>query len=94
VMLVSVLCAPYAWFTDESVLLPAVLAGMYRAMESRRSLVPIVVFAIAALVELYADVRITAWYYMWTAPAWLAWFVYATRGSAVPAKQTAMLNAR
>jgi hypothetical protein len=92
VMLVSVLCTPYAWFTDESVLLPAVLAGAYRAAETRRSLVPIAVFVIAALIELYSDVRITAWYYMWTAPAWLAWFLYATRGSAVQTKQAAVLN--
>jgi Glycosyltransferase family 87 len=94
VLLVSVLCTPYSWFTDESVLLTAVLAGVYRALESRRSLVPVVLIAIGALVELYANVRITAWYYMWTAPAWLAWFVYATRGGAITAKQPEVLNCR
>lgn len=78
VLLVSVVCAPYAWITDESMLLPAVLFGVFRSLDARRSLLPIALFAGVALVELFADVRITSWYYTWTAPAWLAWFVYAT----------------
>jgi hypothetical protein len=84
VLLVSVLCAPYAWLTDEAVLLPAVLVGVYRAVDGRRSLLPIAVFSAAALIELYADVRITSWYYTWTAPAWLAWYLYATRRGTAP----------
>lgn len=79
VLLVSVLCAPYAWFTDEAALLPAVLFGVYRAIETRRSLIPIAAFTAIALIELYANVRITAWYYIWTTPAWLAWHLYATQ---------------
>lgn len=83
VLLVSLVCAPYAWFTDEAVLLPAVLLGLYRALHSRHSsiplaVMPLAVFVAAALVELFADVRITAWYYCWTAPAWLAWYLYAS----------------
>jgi len=79
VLLIGVLCAPYAWITDEAVLLPAVLIGVYRARATGRSPIPIAVFAGAALIQLYADVRITSWYYIWTAPAWLAWWIYATR---------------
>jgi hypothetical protein len=78
VLLVSVMCAPYAWVTDEAVLLPAVLVGVYRAIEARRSLIPIAIFGVGALIELYANVRITAWYYTWTTPAWLVWYLYAT----------------
>ena len=78
VLLVSVMCAPYAWLTDETVLLPAVLVGVYRAIEARRSLLPIAIFGAAALIELYANVRITSWYYTWTTPAWLGWYLYAT----------------
>jgi hypothetical protein len=36
VLLVSVLCRPYGWIFDESVLLPAVMTGMFRARESGR----------------------------------------------------------
>jgi hypothetical protein len=88
VLLVSVMCAPYAWLTDEAVLLPAVLVGVYRAIDTRRSLLPIAIFCAAALIELYADVRITSWYYTWTTPAWLAWYLYATRSSIAKAKSS------
>jgi hypothetical protein len=84
VLLVSVMCAPYAWLTDEAVLLPAVLVGVYRAIDARRSFVPIAIFGAAALIELYANVRITSWYYTWTAPAWLAWYLYAIRKKDAP----------
>jgi len=78
VLIVGVLCAPYAWVTDETVLLPAVLLGVYCARATGRSLIPIALITAIALVELYANIRITSWYYVWTTPAWLAWFVYAT----------------
>ena len=77
-LLVSVLCAPYSWFTDESVVLPAVLAALYRAVESKRSVLPIAAFAATALIELFAGLGITDRYFLWTAPAWLAWYLYAT----------------
>ena len=88
VLLVAVMCAPYAWLTDEAVLLPAVLLGVYRVRDNGRSLLPILLFAAAALVELFANVRITAWYYTWTTPAWLAWYLYATSGSTASRKDT------
>jgi hypothetical protein len=93
VLLVSLLCAPYAWLTDEAVLLPAVLFGVYRAIGARRSLIVIALFVAAALVELFADVRITAWYYTWTTPAWFGWYLCANRPRrATPARneQTAV----
>lgn len=85
VVLLGIVCAPYAWLTDEAVLLPAVLLGVYRARATGRSLLPIALFAVVALIELYANVRITSWYYTWTAPAWLAWFIYATPSTEGPA---------
>jgi hypothetical protein len=77
-LVVSMLCAPYAWFPDESIVLPAVLAGLYRAAESHRSLVPIGLIGGVALIEVAAKVQITSNSYLWTAPAWLAWYLYAT----------------
>jgi hypothetical protein len=35
-LLVSVMCRPYGWFFDETVLLPAVMTGVFRAKESGR----------------------------------------------------------
>jgi hypothetical protein len=79
VLLVSMLCTPYAWFTDESILLPAVLVGVYRATGAGRSLVPLYLIAGAALIELLAQIQLTTPGYIWTTPAWLGWYLYATR---------------
>ena len=89
VLVVSLLCAPYAWITDEAVLLPAVMVGIYRAVEAKRSLVPIAVLGGVALIELFAGIRVTAWYYLWSVPAWLAWFLYATRQRSAAAEDAA-----
>jgi hypothetical protein len=77
-LLVGALCTPFGWFTDETMLLPAVLAGLYRAVDARRSFLPLAVFAGVALIEVLASVQITSPYYLWTTPAWLAWYLYAT----------------
>jgi hypothetical protein len=78
-LLVSVLCTPYSWFSDEAVLLPAVLAGVYRATETRRSLIPLYVVVGLALVEVTAQAQLTTPDYLWTPAAWFAWYLYATR---------------
>jgi hypothetical protein len=78
VLLVSVVCAPYAFFYDEAILLPAVLVSVYRADSLRRSLLPFALIAGAALFEVMAAVQLTSPFYLWTAPAWLAWYLYAT----------------
>jgi hypothetical protein len=77
VLLVSAVCTPFGWFTDESMLLPAVLAGLYCADESGRSLLPFGLFAGAAIIEMTAHVPISSMFYIWTTPAWLAWYLYA-----------------
>jgi hypothetical protein len=84
-LLVSVACAPHAWFTDEAVLLPAVLVAVYRADALDRSLLPFGLATGAALIELLAGVQLTTPFYLWTVPAWLAWYLYATRGRSIVA---------
>jgi hypothetical protein len=79
VLLVSVLCSPYALFTDEAMLLPAVLIAAYRAQAAGRSLVPFGLAAGIAIFEVFLNVQITSVYYLWTVPAWLVWYLYATR---------------
>ncbi len=79
VLLVSLMTAPYAWFTDESMLLPAVLSGLFAALDHKRSILPLAVIGGAALVEVLASVQILTLYYLWTTPAWLIWYLYATR---------------
>lgn len=81
-LLVSVLVAPYAWFTDESVLLPAIMAGLYSARTSRASINAFGVLAGIALLEVIAGVPLTSGYYAWTAPAWLVWYLIASSRAA------------
>jgi hypothetical protein len=88
VMLVSSLCAPYAFFYDEAVLMPAVLAGVYLAANAQRSLLPLMLISAIALTETCAEVPLTSASYLWTAPAWLAWFLYASRRRNAPAEET------
>jgi hypothetical protein len=87
VLLASAACTPYAWFSDETVLLPAVLAGVYRVVDSRRSLLTLGAIGGVALIEVFAEVKMTSAFYLWTVPAWLAWYLYAFRTtSALPGK--------
>ena len=77
-LLVGAICTPYSFFTDEAMLLPAVLAGLYRQVAGRRQFWPLIVIAGAALAELAMNVTIVSRGYLWTTPAWLAWYLFAT----------------
>jgi hypothetical protein len=77
-LLVGAMCTPYGFLYDESMLLPAILAGAYRCMELRRPLWPLAVLAGAELLELGMGATIVSPYYLWTTPAWLCWYLYAT----------------
>lgn len=75
-MLVSVLAAPYCWVFDQSVAIPALLHGAYLV----RSRILLTVLALASLVMevgLVAGVKLPSPFYLWTAPAWLAWYLFA-----------------
>lgn len=77
-LLVGAMCTPFGWLTDESMLLPAVLAGVYCALAAHRSLWPIAIAAAAALLEFFYGPKITTPWFLWTTPAWLCWYLYAT----------------
>jgi hypothetical protein len=79
VLLISAVCTPYGWFTDEAMLIPAVLAGIYRADKSGRSLLPFGFIAGVAMLEVFAKLSVSSIYFLWTTPAWLGWYLYATR---------------
>ena len=80
-LLVGAVATPYGFNSDEAIVLPAVLAGLYRVLDERRSAVPLLLLGGAALIEgAVAKVPLGSFYYVWTAPAWLAWYIYAFRG--------------
>jgi hypothetical protein len=78
-LLVSDFCAPYGYFTDECILLPFILAGLYHAEKLQRSVLVLAVINVAALIEVFSDVNIISPWYLWTVPAWFTWYLYSTR---------------
>lgn len=78
VILVSLWLAPYAWFTDETALLPPILAALYTLDRTRRPIWPVAIPAAVALVEVLSHVPLTSGLYIWTSTAWLAAYVYVS----------------
>jgi hypothetical protein len=78
VLIISVGCAPYAWFTDESLLAAPVLAGLYRGHSSGRSILPLALINFVLIAEIFKGYWITTPYFVWSVPAWLAWYLYAS----------------
>jgi hypothetical protein len=78
-MLVSVLLAPYTWLFDQSILIPALLHAAYFT----RSRNVLGFFALASAVINIGALRgmalLHSEFFIWTAPAWLAWYLYATK---------------
>jgi hypothetical protein len=77
-MLVSLAVAPYSWFMDQSVLLPALLHTLY----GTRSRTLIAAFAlISAVIELLNIRGISlgnSLVYAWTPLVWLAWYLISS----------------
>jgi hypothetical protein len=74
-VLVSLLVAPFGWIFDQSLALPAVLWGASRT-SSQLMLSALALIYIAVELQLvHFDLHSTAW--LWTTPAWLAWYLFA-----------------
>ncbi len=71
-LLVSIAVAPYAWFTDQAIVLPAFMGSLYLRDQSGRSLLPLLVLSGIALIEVLAGIMPNSPLYLWTS---LAWFV-------------------
>jgi hypothetical protein len=76
-VLVSLLFAPYVWFYDQCLAIPALLDGAY-ATRSRAFLVVLALMILVADAEFFA-VKVTSLLWLWTAPAWFAWYLLASR---------------
>lgn len=74
-MLVSIFVAPFGWIFDQSLAIPAVLFAASRT-SSRIVLSALALIFIAIEIELINfDLHSAA--YLWTAPAWLVWYLFA-----------------
>jgi hypothetical protein len=76
-LVVSVACAPYSWYTDQPILLAPIVAGLNASEKSIRSLALFAAIAGAGLIALVVDIKLLSAFFVWTAPAWLVWYAYA-----------------
>ncbi|HEX3661139.1 MAG TPA: glycosyltransferase family 87 protein [Acidobacteriaceae bacterium] len=83
VVLVSLAAAPYCWVLDQSVALPALL---FAAVSTRSRAALAVLGVIYLLLELqpmlFSPGLNSAWY-LWPAPVWIAWYLWARRSSSI-----------
>jgi hypothetical protein len=78
-ILLSILFAPYSWFTDEVVLLPSILFALSYPQKRRYSnWILLLINTIALWIVLARQSPLESHAYLWTPLAWLAWFLYAT----------------
>lgn len=79
-MLLSLLAAPYSWFYDQCVAIPALLHGAYLT-RYRWMLTILAVLIVLVDVEM-CKVHVLSPLYLWNVPVWLAWYIIA-RATAV-----------
>lgn len=75
-MLVSLAAAPYCFVYDQGLAIPAVMDAGYST--HRRWLITVMGAAIAILDVQLCYMKIVSISYLWTAPAWLVWYLMAT----------------
>jgi hypothetical protein len=76
-MLVSILVSPYGWLTDQTLVIPALLVGIYRAT-SREQLGVLALASAAIEIAQLASKGMHSAFYLWTTPFWLGWYLYVT----------------
>jgi len=79
VVMVSVLAAPYSWVSDQCLLLAAVLWAIFHAGKRGRTLLLFLLIDGVMLAQVLTLQSMTSFWFVWTAPAWLAWYLYAAR---------------
>ncbi len=75
-ILVSVFVAPFGWIFDQSLAIPPVLFAVSRS-QSRIVLSLLALIYLAIEIEIVSPFALASAAYLWTAPAWLAWYVLA-----------------
>ena len=78
-LMASVWSAPYYWFTDETVLVPAVLRAVYLNAERTWRLMAFAAIDAVPLLMIGFNLQLNEGWYIWTSSAWLAWYLWATR---------------
>ena len=78
-MLVCIFTSPYSWFSDEIVLLPALVFALQLADKRKYSAWLLLAINTAALYIVLVDhAALSSHAYIWTPLTWLIWYLYAT----------------
>jgi hypothetical protein len=93
-LVVSLWAAPYSWFTDEILVAPALLRGIYRSTEHNRRMAIFGALDAVALILLACNLPLHTGVFVWTPTAWLAWYLWANRpvSEAVVAERPAVYS--
>lgn len=83
-LVVSVLTTPYAWLTDEVVLLPAILQAAVWVYQTRATmkigtrlaLLTFILLDVLLLLILKSKIPFATGIYFWSSMVWFAWYVY------------------
>lgn len=92
VLLVSLACTPYSWYTDQAIVFPTVAMVLASSRRPARALISFAALAGAGLISVMAEIPLTSGFYTWTAAAWLLWYLYAKRDCALGRKELAPEN--
>lgn len=77
VVLVSLFAAPYAWFVDQSILVSPLLNAVYQTT-SRVKIGVLMLASFLVVIQVLLGIGIHSAFYLWTAPAWLTWYLWAS----------------
>jgi hypothetical protein len=75
-MLVSIFVAPFGWIFDQSLAIPAILFAVSRN-PSRLMLSVLALTYMAVEIQIISHFGLHSAAYLWTAPAWLVWYLFA-----------------
>ncbi|HTV81746.1 MAG TPA: glycosyltransferase family 87 protein [Acidobacteriaceae bacterium] len=75
-LLVSLVVAPYCWINDQCLALPALLLAASRT-SSRGLLATLGGLCFLVAFQVFAVGHLDSSWYLWPAPAWLAWYLFA-----------------
>lgn len=74
-MLASLLTAPYCWFYDQSLAIPAIMHGAYATR--LRWMITILALLITLVDVEMCKVKVLSPLYLWNIPVWFAWYLVA-----------------
>lgn len=84
VLMTGVVCAPYSFFPDQALLFPVILAGIDAAQKSVSAWTLLALLSLGCLPAAIVPYQLVSPFYLWTAPAWMLWYLFATWKKSLP----------